>query len=334
MREEGKFLLRVLLTEHLLEITASWKIEAAPASALSPACSGAHGNAAAGSVQENLGCSSLWPGFCLPCHAAVNPELLHRNRGNYSRFMPVSMKRGFLLNGSGQPLARWKGKKWLSVRQLLLSAGFCQVRSHRFFFVGFLFSFFLPPLRLISFFYFPEWVAALCTLQGRGTDSQWRKGCPGDRPGPSFWVLGSPLLEAVLPCSQWAQYWLLLLSPRDSISAELASSFCCAALCLQCQQWFLRAGAKRGVAWRVTPGGASPGNCEVLPCRMHCGAPAGTSSYDSALTFPYWLTSLLAQMHAARWDLRAVWLGTPAMACICTWQRGKGRERRKMVVRF
>lgn len=49
------------------------------------------------------------------------------------------MKRGFLLNGSGQPLARWKGEKWLSARQLLLSAGFCQVRSHSFFF------FFPPP---------------------------------------------------------------------------------------------------------------------------------------------------------------------------------------------
>lgn len=86
------------------------------------------------SCRKTWACSSKCIGFCCLCHTAINPEQLHWNEGNYSRFMPVSVKRGFLLNGSGQLLARWKGKKWLSFRQLLLITGFCQAQSHRFLF--------------------------------------------------------------------------------------------------------------------------------------------------------------------------------------------------------
>lgn len=128
-------------------------------------------------------------------------------------------------------------------------------------FVGFFFL--LSPPYLISFFSFfffpPQLVASLCTLQRKGTDSQWRKGCPGDWPGLSFWVLGSPLLEAVPPCSQWAQHWLLL-SPRDFISAELASSM-------------------------------SPGSAAIPPCRSkaRCGLEGNTRW---SFTWELWAVAL------------------------------------------
>lgn len=136
---------KVLLAEHLLEMTASGKIEQAVASVL------LHGwqpeeQSSAVSCRKTWACSPRHTGFCLLCHAAINPEQLHWNGGNCSRFMPDSVKRGFLLNGSGQPLARWKGKKWLSFRQLLLITGFCQAQSHRFPFLFFPFVFSLPPL--------------------------------------------------------------------------------------------------------------------------------------------------------------------------------------------
>lgn len=62
------------------------------------------------SCRKTWACTSQHTGFCLLCHAAINPEQLHWNGGNYSRFTPVSVKRGFLLNGSGQPLAGGREK--------------------------------------------------------------------------------------------------------------------------------------------------------------------------------------------------------------------------------
>lgn len=146
----------VLLAEHLLEMTASGKIEQAVASALlhGQHC-GLQEQSSAVSCRKTWACSSQHTGFCCLYHTAINPEQLHWNGGNYSRFMPVSVKRGFLLNGSGQPLARWKGKKWLSFRQLLLIPGFCQMQSHKF-------PFFSPLLLLLSapsfFFFLGEWL--------------------------------------------------------------------------------------------------------------------------------------------------------------------------------
>lgn len=175
------------------------------------------------SCRETWACSSQHTEFCLLCHAATNPEQLYWNGGNYSRFMPVLVKGGFLLNGLGQPLARWKGKKWLSFRQLLLIPGFCQAQSHRFpcFFLPFFFS--LPPLFffLSPYFYFfsPEWVTALCTAQKRGLNFWGKKGSSGRMKQPesllwarSLWRSRSLLLEAFGLSFQNVQYWLLLLT--------------------------------------------------------------------------------------------------------------------------
>lgn len=112
--------------------------------------------------------------------------------------MPVSMKRGFLLNGSGQPLARWKGEKWLSARQLLLSTGFCQVRSHSFFFF-----FSSSPPRPVSFF------------------SSWVSGCVV-RPAEKRTEKRSALLmEEAMPCGP---AWVLILSKELEGGARPPSS--------------------------------------------------------------------------------------------------------------
>lgn len=145
------------------------------------------------------------------------------------------MKRGFLLNGSGQPLARWKGEKWLSARQLLLSAGFCQVRSHSFLF----FFFLLPPALSLSFH--PGWAAALCALQKRGQKRGmhcwWRKQCLVDWPGCLFWarsLRGEPdhPRQHPPPCSHylWNFRSCLVGCAGEDQPARVAMIACCLSL--------------------------------------------------------------------------------------------------------